>query len=684
LLGHYGPGSLKALLLKEDLSHHYSFYADSSVAGSVIFVSFTLTERGLAEVDSVLKYFFAYLGSVRKSGVDKKLLSSIQKLRQVEFDYQEKKSSEYDLVHSLAGALPSYAPEDVLTAGVLIDKPDEDLIKQLFESLVPSNMNMALLKPGFDEKTATQREPYYNFSYAEEALEPSLVTALSTASGFGLAPPPALAYVPEKLNLVGESAGSSGPEQLATAGRVQGWWLGNGGVQLPKAVVQLKIGFPASVISRLEDSVMAAMHVRIVNHVLEQPSDALQTCGLYYSVSAHSDGFSVHFSGFDQHMLELIKMVLPEMHSPGQAGKDVFELTRRQLLLDLSDITRMQPYQHAMEAFEAVTIKGRYSRSELQRAANDAGLVNPEAYERFLAEVFADTQVSLLVTGNIGRERTKQITEAVADLLEVPTSTGPNTAGHIAMAGSSPVLNPSHPLEVRIPNPIPGDPNSATLVTYQFGIPSIEDRVHLAMLSEVINRPVFEALRTERQLGYVVFGYVAPHGSIVEVRVIVQGFREGPDVVGALIDQTISNLTRRIEALTPDEVAARRQSLLTTLSKQPTSLGQVAGRYWGQIWEGTHCFNKKALMIAALEAEEASKASSASLLTTWKRAVAPGSGNPKKVSVKLFGAGVDRTPPAPSAAGTASERGPIVLADATEMRTKLRNEQFWPTDFVCN
>mmetsp|Transcript_123181 Transcript_123181/g.307586 ORF Transcript_123181/g.307586 Transcript_123181/m.307586 type:complete len:1041 (+) Transcript_123181:86-3208(+) len=682
MLGHYGPGSLKALLLKEDLSHHYSYYVESSVAGSVMFVTLTLTEKGLAEVDLVLKYFFAYIGAIQKAGVDDELLTSVKKMRQVEFDYQEKSSSEYNLARSLAGALPSYAPEDVLTAGVLIDKPDKELIRSLLSSIVPSNMNMALLSPKFNDSTATHHEPYYNFSYAEEALEPGLLAELSNASGFGLQPPPPLAYVPESLDLVGESAGPEGPEALVGAGRVQGWWVGSGGVQLPKAVLQLKVGFPATVVERVEDAILAAIHVRIVHHILEQPTDALQTCGLYYSFAAHSDGFQVSFSGFDQHMSKMIEMVLPPVRTSGQAGKDIFEVTRRQLLLNLADITKSQPYQHAMEAFDAVTIKGSFTRSELHRAALDTQLVSPESYERFLAEVFANTRLSLLVAGNIGRDRTKQITESVAALLRVPMGT--SISEQIAMEGRPQVLNPAHPLEVRMPNPIPADPNSATLVTYQFGVPSIADRVHLAMLSEFINRPVFEALRTERQLGYVVFGYAAPHGSIVEIRVIVQGFRESPDVVEALIEETVSNLTSRIEKLTADEVRARRESLRTALTKPSVSLGQVAGQHWGQIWDGTHCFNKKALQLAVLDAEENSTTSAAPLVAAWRRAVAPTSGHRKKITVKLFGAGVNRIPmSAPSSAAAADERGPITLVGSEDARAKLKGEAYWPTDFIC-
>eukprot|EP00446_Apocalathium_sp_SHHI-4_P032660 CAMPEP_0177230770 /NCGR_PEP_ID=MMETSP0367-20130122/42401_1 /TAXON_ID=447022 ORGANISM="Scrippsiella hangoei-like, Strain SHHI-4" /NCGR_SAMPLE_ID=MMETSP0367 /ASSEMBLY_ACC=CAM_ASM_000362 /LENGTH=1017 /DNA_ID=CAMNT_0018681241 /DNA_START=38 /DNA_END=3091 /DNA_ORIENTATION=- len=684
VLSHYGPGSLKALLLKEDLSPHYSYYAENTVAGSVVFLIFSLTEKGLANTDTVLSYFFAYMSAVKSAGVNKELVHSIQSLRQVMFDYQEDKSSEYDAVSTLAGSLGSVAPEDVLTGGVLIDQPDEGLIKVVLDHLVPSNMNMALVTPKFDEAQGTSHEPYYDFNYSETAIDPTLISKLEGATGFGLAPPPVLSYVPTKLDLISESAGEDGPERLVQEPRAEGWWLGRGGVKLPKAIVNVKVGFPRSMLENIEDSVLAAMHARVVHSLLEQPADALQMCGLSFSVNSQNDGFGVTFSGFDEHMAQLMEMVLPRVKTPGPDSADAFEQARRQLLLDLSDTTKLQPYQHAMEAFEVVTIRGRFARAELLEAAKDTSKVNPEAYQKFLAQVFGQAHVKVLVTGNIDRARSKELTGTIATFLGIQAGAGSNSSGAILSEEVHlTVVKPEEPIEIRIPNPIPGDPNSATLVTYQFGVPTIADRLHLAMLGEIMDRPVFEALRTERQLGYVVFGYVAPHSSIVEVRVLVQGFREGPDVVESLVEDVVKNLTSRIEGLSVTELAARRHSLRTQLEKPPVTLGQVAGQYWGQLWNNEHCFKKKAMQLAVLDAVDKNPeaASAAPLLEAWKRAVQGEGGHRRKVVVKLFGAGGGSVAPAPAAVNSSSPA--ITLIDSKTVQARLKGAEYWPHEFLC-
>jgi len=443
-----------------------------------------------------------------------------------------------------------------------------------------------------------------------------------------------------------------------------------------------------------------------VQSLLEQPADALQMCGLSYGLSAHADGFGVTFSGFDQHLAELVKLVLPYVRNPGSDIEVRFEQARRQLILDMMDTTSLQPYQHAMEAFEVVTMKGRFSRRALLSTARDASKINVEAYLSFLQNVMQHARVTVLVTGNIGRERAASLSAVVATGLGLEAKLGspPNLRSMAAAStnnksqeeeeeeeGYPTVLKPSQPVEIRALNPIEGDPNSATLVTYQFGVPKIEDRLNLAMLGAFMDRPVFEALRTERQLGYVVFGYVAPHGSIVEVRVLVQGFRESPDIVEGLAEEVLHNLTLQIENMSADELRARRHALRVELEQPPVTLGQVSGQYWGQLWNGEYCFDKKARQLAALEAIENSPEANSpkEMVEAWKQALY---GMPdgdstivRKVVVKLFGEGAAQSS-SPSSSTTSAAKTAITLIDGdagADGEVKLKDAEYWPHTFFC-
>mmetsp|Transcript_25433 Transcript_25433/g.46173 ORF Transcript_25433/g.46173 Transcript_25433/m.46173 type:complete len:1008 (+) Transcript_25433:55-3078(+) len=689
-LNHYGPGGLKALLKEKDLSLGYSAYFETTPAGSMFFVTFSLTENGAKNTDKVMKYFFAYMNSLRAQGVNKDILEKLQGMNQVSFDYQERSSSESDFVTSLAGALTSAPAEDVLTSGALLDKINLDLTREVLGGIAPDNMNVALVSPGFDEKTGKEHEQYYDFNYAEKALDPKLIETLQKASGFGLKPPPSLLYVPKQLALIDGSATDEMPERLESG--VELWWLGLGRFKVPKALIQMKLGYPRSAVQSASRHVLAAMHSRLVNMALEKPSDALQMCGLSYSVSSGEEGMSISFSGFDEHLIELVRLVLPVVRQPHNPSEE-FEVARRQFILDVSDITKAQPYQHAMEAFDLVTMKGGHSRAALLKAAHDTMAVSPSAHEAFIRDIFSKPTLTLLVAGNLDRKRSREITEEAKSLLldsEVKPSKGflarivdkfiPSREPQRVLATDSDedypfVLKPKKELEIRVPNPIPDDPNSATIVAYQFGIPTLADRVRFSMISGLIDRPVFDVLRTQHQLGYVVFGFVTAHRDILEVRVLVQGFRETPDVVEELIESTVQNLTSQFANLDDKEFEVRKASLRSDLVKPPANLASFAGKFWGQIWDKTYCFDKAQREVRFMDGADFQ--SSASLLDAWKQTVS--SKNRKKLAVKLFGA----DPSGKLALREMKNQEDHDIITDVEHTTPLSTASYWPHEYLC-
>merc|ERR550514_2645141 len=143
-------------------------------------------------------------------------------------------------------------------------------------------------------------------------------------------------------------------------------------------------------------------------------------------------------------------------------------------------------------------------------------------------------------------------------------------------------------------NPLPGDPNSAVIYVKQLGggtegIPTIDERISLALISSIINRPVFDVLRTKHQLGYIVFGMTTLHGPTVELRVIVQGVAKGPDDVLSLIDSTLVNITQTFQEMPDEEFENRKEELRKSLKKDAQSVREEAEKWWPEVSQDDSC-----------------------------------------------------------------------------------------------
>jgi len=576
-------------------------------------------------------------------------------------------------VESLGGSVSQeYAPEDVLTGGYLIDKPNKAVTLAVMDSLNPRRMNVAFVDPKFDEADAKEKEHYYQVAYKKEPLSEELMARLEKADDKTMSPAPKLRYVPTNLELVKKGSGEA-PKQLLEKGRVNVWWQGMNKVQLPKGDVQLKLGFPQQITKSIEGGLLAGIHSRIVNQLLEGPTDELQMCGVSYGIGSYDDGWQVSFSGFDQHLESMMKIVLPVVREP-EFSDEQFESVRRQTLLDLQDISKQEPYHHAMEAFDVVSVKGQFARSELVQAVQDTTKLNPEAYRAFLAKLYKEMELTMLFSGNIAEERATSMALIAEEQLKVTRD-----QEKVSLTRSSSVLKPDSTVEIRIPNPIVGDPNSATLAAYQVGIPTIQDRVTLQLLGDIIGDPVFDTLRTKHQLGYVVFGYTTLHKSVAEVRVLVQGFRKNPDQVEPLVESTVSNITQILKSMSRDEFVQRKKNVKLLLTKPEKTLGQEVSKSWNPIWsKHTHCFDKKQKMIAKLDEMGDS---TEPLVQMWEKAVKP-SEERKKIIVKLFG-GVTDAKAMPKEEVVAGLEV-VTLIDSQDLKDELKDANYWPGDkLIC-
>eukprot|EP00450_Noctiluca_scintillans_P027339 CAMPEP_0194534898 /NCGR_PEP_ID=MMETSP0253-20130528/73257_1 /TAXON_ID=2966 /ORGANISM="Noctiluca scintillans" /LENGTH=1001 /DNA_ID=CAMNT_0039380605 /DNA_START=46 /DNA_END=3048 /DNA_ORIENTATION=- len=657
----FTDGGLKAQLLKEDLSPSFGASIDSSVAGSEILLSFSLTEKGRRHPERVLELFFAYTQAVEAGGVNTSRMLKEQQLRQVTFDYQRKPSSQFNLVEQLGSAVSQgHALEDLLTAGMLLDEPNATLSLDVLKALQPRNMNVVLVDPEFKENGLVLFEPHYKFKYSSVNMSEDLLLMLEHASDTSFRAPPEPRFVPTELDLITEGSGEM-PELLSKEGRVALWWQGLNGVKMPQGDLEMKLSFSAAMVSNVTGSIMAGIHSRVVQRTLESATDELQTCGMSYSIFHGRDGVFVSFSGFDQHLEKLMDVVLPFVRMPNFT-EDVFEAERRKALMDVSDVSAMQPYALAFQAMDTVAVKGTFDRHEVIQALSDNS-VNAATYRLWLKELFNEADLTMLVSGNIRKARASTMAQLAERALNIS-----RTQAIVAEPAKTMVVKPNGRVEVRVKNPINGDPNSATVVAYQVGIPTMEDRVALLLLGDIIGDPFFTMLRTHHQLGYTVFGYTTYRGSVAEIRVLVQGFRKDPDTVEDLIESAVQNMTAILKAMSSSEFEARKANARLVLEAKPKTLSEEVAISWSPIRDGHGCFQKRRMMLEHLDSVGPS-----SVIEMWENATSL-SVNRRTLVSKLFGYGAS----AHLASRAVVSSSVVVTAlDAATLSHQLEHEEYW-------
>jgi len=600
----------------------------------------------------------------------------------VNFDFLEAPDDVMDAVSALASAMALYAPQDVLTASNgVVDHVDARRVQDLLTAMAePRNVNIGLAAPGFNDSAAGHFEEYYGIHFDQKPIPQEWLSQWAAMElREELRPMRPLRYVPTELAVLNASAGEH-PQRLEARGQTSGpplelWWKGRGAFALPRAQLRLRLSLPRGQGEDAAHEALRRLHAGLASQVLEEATDDLRSCGLSFEVTQADDGYRLNFDGYDQHLGELVLAVLDGLVEP-QFEAAEFQQALRKVTEELSDTTRYMPYQLALESLAALTTASVFGREEVLA---ELGRVNETGLRSYLAALRAGgLRVQLLVVGNVGREAALNLSARVADSVA-----GARPGGRLlgmAEAQKTHVLVAREPVEVRMRNPILGDASHATVNAYQYGVADIAERVRMLLLGKMIENPVYDTLRTKKQLGYVVFGFTVDHSSVLELRVLVQGSKELPDDVDGDIEAVLEDFGNNLRSMPQAEFFKWKESVRSTLHRKDQNMGQEADSLWAQVANDGHCFDRKKLALQYLETLQSVDA----VARTFDKLRRSRS----KVSVKLFGNGTDPAAGAP-ALGLAGGRNLSVLLGLGDVDTQQKQRLVkagasnYPTGAVC-
>ncbi|PFH33527.1 sporozoite developmental protein [Besnoitia besnoiti] len=592
-----GEGSLSELLRNMGLADEVSVVVDRTSLNTLFAIKVDLTTKGACERGTVLQEVYKYINMLRNQGVNPQMVSSIAAQSRVDFHASQPSASEMNEAARLAHNLLAYEPYHVLAADTLLVDPDARFVNRLLARMSPHQAIIAFADPQFKQNAESYDvEPFYGVEHKVSQLSSEQLNALENMTpGIHYREPPALKHVPGPDDLIMRPniSGMSVPELLGEETGDGGhaiWWQGQGTVSVPRVHVNIKARTSRSH-TDMKSRTQLAVLMATLREQLDETTVDMRQCGISHSLEVSGDGFDMGFAAYTpQQLYEVMAAVSSKLKKP-QVEQERFDRVKQRLIEELEDPASKMAYEHAIEAAAVLLKNNANSRKDLLRLlkSESASLDNTLEAFRDLKLVHADA----FVMGNIDRADAK---EAVQLFLQ--------NSGflHIPMkeAARSLVIEQKSPIEAVVSNPIRNDVNHATLVHYQLGVPSIEERVNLAVLGRMLNRRLFDRLRTEEQLGYIVGAKPYIDSSVESMSCILQGSKKHPDDVADLIEEEVRAMEEHIRSMPDAELNHWKDATRAELAKPVATFVEEFGRSWSQIANHGHCFNKHDLELKYL------------------------------------------------------------------------------------
>lgn len=597
LLGHEGEGSLLSYLKAKGWSNSLVSGGKPGARGFNFFnVCVDLTEEGLDHIDDIITLVFQYINMIKKEGPLERLYNEIRDISQMNFRFKEK-SSPCSYVHFIAKSLPEYPIEEILTASALFLEWKPDLVKMVLGYLTPENIRIHVMAQAY-ENIATDVEPWYKTKFKKEKIPESVIEKWRNA-GYNseLKLPANNEFIPTKFDLKLEnSVIEKYPSIIEDTPLMRVWFKQDDEFRLPKANITFDFVSPLAYIDPMSCN-NTYMFVQLFRDALNEYTYSAELAGLKYELSNSKYGINLSIGGYDHKQLVLLDKIMEKMMN-FKIDEKRFEILKENYMRGLKNFDAEQPYQHAVYYLSVLLLEQVWVTHDLLDACAQ---LTVESVRDFIPQLLSKIHVECLIHGNITKDEALKIASFVESKLTSPNDC--NKGNIIPLLPMQLVLfrevsleRGSHFLyetENKLHKP------SCTEIYYQTGLQSTEANMLLELFSQIISEPCFTVLRTDEQLGYIVWSGLRRTNGTQGLRLIVQSDKH-PQYVEERMDLFMKSMQDHIKNMTEEQFNKHKESLAVNRLEKPKIMSTLSSIFWHEISSQLYNFDRVNIEVAYL------------------------------------------------------------------------------------
>ena len=584
LLGHEGKGSLLSVLKARGWAEGLGAGSGLDFYGQDAFqISVDLTPEGLNHRDEIIALAFAAIDLVRQQGVEQWRFDEQAKLSELSFRFKEKGSPTGTAIGA-ANALWEYSPAEVMHGAYDFAEFDASLIDSYLALLRPDNLLITVKHKGVETDRVSR---WYQVPYRIESLDPATLQTDAPADLIAsLSLPSANDFVPDEVAVKAFSEEASVPALVVDEPGFRQWYLQDAAFPAPRAAVFFRVSSAAARDEAL-DQAFAELYVRLVRDALAEYAYPAALAGLGYDISATGRGVGVNLSGYDERQSVLLERVLDRMNlvrfDPAR-----FASLKRDLIRDWANASKDRPFSQLMRLSAPALAARNWTAPELIAALQDKTDLD---LAEWLNSFYADTSIDVLVHGNHTLDDASALGQQIKASLATASSSGIPAIEIVDLAEGSRAA-----LELEIDHP-----DSSVVYYVQAPASSDRDRALMQLSAQIIETDFFNSLRTEQQLGYVVFAGAYPLYRVPGIGFVVQSANTSADGVLAAIEAFIGEQHQAAASMDEPSFDRYRLTMINLLREAPKSQAERAQRLWSDLQLDVQTFDDADRLARILE-----------------------------------------------------------------------------------
>lgn len=594
LIGHEGKGSILSELRKKGWCNDLSAGHHNISRGFGFFeVTVDLTTDGFENIDEIVLLIFQYLKLLRTEGPKKDIFDEYCNLNEMLFRFKEKESP-LSLVSNVVHSMQVYPLKDVLSAPYLITEWKPEAITNLLNDLVPRKCRLIIV--GKHEETDMKEiEPWYKTKYNVVKITDNVLKKWENCDlnkNFHLPEPNP--FIPTNFNIIAADTNiTKHPVIIRDSPYIRVWHKQDVEFCKPKSFINFDFSNPIVYFDPLNCNLTHMLVSCFKDDLNEYIYDA-ELAGLKFNLNNTTSGISVNLCGYSHKLNILLQKVLNQLFN-FRVDPKRFEILKEDYIRSLKNFKAEQPYQHAVYYLALILTENAWSKGELLDAIQ---LVTYDRLQQFAKDFFARLHTECFVYGNVNKTEALEIIDLCITHLEATNSTILPILAKQLLQKREYKLYDGESYIFKTENEF--HQSSCAELYMQCNSQTDSSIAIVDLVSQLLTEPCYNALRTEEQLGYIVFCGSRKANGATGIRIIVQSSKS-PIYVEQRIENFLCKMLNNIETMTEDEFERHKNGLATQKLEKPKKMSTLFFKYLNEISLAQFHFDRAESEVAILK-----------------------------------------------------------------------------------
>lgn len=542
-----------------------------------------LTDKGLAEKDKVISLVFQQVEQIKQKGVQESYFNEVKESLKQDFEHLQVEKN-MDFVEFISDQMLYFPLEHVIDQPYFTKEMDKKAIETKLAGMNIENARILLVS---DNATTDKKSPHFEAGYSVTKIDEAQKQKwLDVSQNPKLNLPELNPYFTTDFSLNEVNNRPSTPLLVQEEpGNLIYVMPSSHFVADPKAKIKMVFNIRPrqnDLKSSVASSLLGYMADLAQTKLIFQSSVA----GIHLDLAPSANGLTINAEGYTQHLGKLIIDSLTQFRHFALSD-EVLAQAKQRLHQSLD---RSEKENSLNQANEALNQFASYPYFEANKQREIINQITLDDIKVLRSRIVNDaTAFKLLSIGNLSRQQVLSLSEQAQAVIKNQKLA--NTIDqYVDVSNSQRKLN-------FIKN-VPNEDNALMVTFIPNGYSEFDGLVRARLLRDIISRWYFDDLRTDKQLGYVVYATNNSIGKSSGIQFMVQSPNTTPAGIWEHNERFFQQSLARLQSLSDTEFKKYRDSLVEKLQYKPESLAQEFAAFNADFSKNNAKFDRLNKMIA--------------------------------------------------------------------------------------